>query len=61
MDPPNVDLPAIVRSQRRGQRRCQGRSENITMSLHANKHAVGVFLGIEKAFNTIDQNILHRK
>ena len=31
--------------------------ENITTSLDDNKHAVGVFMDIKKAFDTIDHNI----
>ena len=32
--------------------------ENITTSLDDHKHAVGVFMDIKKAFDTIDHNIL---
>ena len=35
--------------------------KNITTSLDAHKHAVGVFMDIEKAFDTIYQNIYLRK
>ena len=35
--------------------------ENITTSLDDHWHAVGVFMDIKKAFNTIDHNILLRK
>ena len=36
-------------------------SENITTSLDAHKHAVGVLIDIKKAFYTIDHNILLKK
>ena len=35
--------------------------ENITTSLDGHKHAVGVFMDIKKAFDTIDHNILLKK
>ena len=35
--------------------------ENITASLDDHKHAVGVFMDIKKAFDTIDHNILLKK
>ena len=35
--------------------------ENITTSLDDHKHAVGVFMDIKKAFDTIDHNILLKK
>ena len=35
--------------------------ENITKSSDDHKHAVGVFMDIKKAFDTIDHNILLKK
>ena len=35
--------------------------ENITTSLDAHKHAVGVFMDTKMAFDTIDHNILQRR
>ena len=32
--------------------------ENITTSLDAHKHAVGIFMDIKKDFDTIEHNIL---
>ena len=34
--------------------------ENITTSLDAHKHAVGVFMDIMKTFDSIDHDILHK-